>query len=56
MFRNRPIRHLLTGMVLAVAFCLAAGAPLYAQTTSASVSGIVKDAGGGVCPACPSRW
>ena len=50
MFRNHPTRHVIAGLALAAAFCLAVGVPLYAQTTSASVSGIVKDAGGLVLP------
>ena len=50
MFRHLRNGHLLAGVVLAAAFCLAAGVPLYAQTTSASVGGIVKDAQGGVLP------
>jgi hypothetical protein len=50
MFRHHRIGHVLAGLALAAAFCLAAGVPLYAQTTSASVSGVVKDAGGLVLP------
>ena len=44
------LRQVLVGVALAAAFCLAVGAPLFAQTTSASVAGIVKDAQGGVLP------
>ncbi len=50
MFRQHRIGRLAAGLALAVAFCLAAGAPLSAQTTSASVSGTVKDAQSGVLP------
>ena len=50
MCRQHPIRHVFASLMLAAAFCLAVGVPLYAQTTSASVSGIVKDSGGGVLP------
>jgi hypothetical protein len=44
------LRLVLASVALAAAFCLAAGVPLNAQTTSASVAGTVKDAQGGVLP------
>jgi hypothetical protein len=50
MFRHRRFGPILAGVALAAAFLLAAGVPLHAQTTSASVSGTVKDAQGGVLP------
>ncbi len=50
MSRHRRFGPILAGVALAAAFLLAAGVPIHAQTTSASVSGIVKDAQGGVLP------
>ena len=50
MLLHHRLGQALVGAAVAAAFVMAAAAPLSAQTTSASVSGTVKDAQGGVLP------
>ena len=50
MLLHHRLGQALVGAAVAAAFVLAAAAPLSAQTTSASVTGTVKDAQGGVLP------
>jgi hypothetical protein len=50
MFPHLRLGHALVGLALAAVFLVAAGAPLHAQTTTASVSGTVKDAQAAVLP------
>ena len=50
MCRDRRVRRFVAGLALAAGFMMIGVTPLYAQTTSASVSGSVKDAQAGVLP------
>ncbi len=50
MLLHHRLGQALVGAAVAAAFVLAAAAPLSAQTTSASVTGTVKDAQGGMLP------
>ena len=50
MLFDHRLRRVCLSVVLAAVLCLAGGLSLQAQTTSASVSGTVKDAQGGVMP------
>jgi Carboxypeptidase regulatory-like domain/TonB-dependent Receptor Plug Domain len=50
MLLQHRLGQALVGAAVAAAFLIAAASPLSAQTTSASVSGTVKDAQGGVLP------
>ena len=50
MFPHHRLGQALVSVALAAVFFVAAGAPLHAQTTSASVAGSVKDAQSGVLP------
>jgi len=55
MLLHHRLGQALVGAAVAAAFLVAAASPLSAQTTSASVSGTVRDAQGGSCRVSPSR-